>query len=114
MDIESNASVTLTSSPVIGTAPTSAGFLTCPGNPTKADNQGVLLNGPISMEFDNGTVQCISGYGFLLQPTTLGVPSLTLNGTTIQNTMDRCRGIRRNRDARELDDSIQRQRRAAE
>jgi len=86
LDLEGNSFVTLTSAPVIGTPPSSVGFLTCPGSPLKADNEGVLLNGLITMEFDNGTVQCLSGYGFLLQSTALGVPTLMMNGTTIQNT----------------------------
>jgi hypothetical protein len=83
IDAEDSALITLTSAPVIGVPPSSTGFLTCP---TKQDQRAVVLNGSASMIFDNGTVQCIAGIGFLLQATPKGVPALTLNGTTVQNT----------------------------
>jgi len=83
IDAEDYAVISLTSAPVIGLSPTMAGLGTCNA---KADSQAVLLNGKASVTLDNATVQCISGRAFQLQSTANGVPSLTLNGTTIQNT----------------------------
>ncbi len=83
IDAEDYAVVTLTAAAVIGLPPTAAGFQKCTN---KTDNQAVLLNGKASVTIDNGTVQCISGHAFQLQATANGVPSLILNGTTVQNT----------------------------
>jgi hypothetical protein len=48
----------------------------------------VLLNGAVSITFNNGTVQCIGGTAFLLQSsgTGNGDPSLNIDSTFIQNT----------------------------
>ena len=95
------ANITLTSAPRIGVAPGGAGFGQCPagtlaleasalGKPDVSASRGeaVLLEGQVTMNFSNGTVQCISGTGFLLEksPNKNGNPSLTLLDTTIQNT----------------------------
>ena len=86
IDAEDYAVIALASAPTIGLAPSAAGFLTCPYPEEKTDAQAVLLNGKASVEIDNGIVQCISGNAFTLQSTANGSPTLTLNGTTIQNS----------------------------
>ena len=88
IDAEDFASITLISNPMVGVAPSSAGFGMCP---TKLDasaknDEAILLNGAASMTFNNGTVQCIAGDGFVLQASANGLPTLNLNKTTIQNT----------------------------
>ena len=85
IDAEDYSSIVLTSAPVIGQAPTSLGFGTCPD---KQDGSvaGVLLNGLASVTLDNATVQCITGYGFELLASSNGSPRLTLSHATIQNT----------------------------
>ncbi len=99
IDAEDYANITLTSAPVIGLAPADAGFQQCiqtlsptstttqkPDVQSNSSGSAVVLNGPASMTFNNGTVQCISGDAFLLNATSNGTPTLTLVGTTIQNT----------------------------
>jgi hypothetical protein len=99
IDAEDYATITLTSSPVIGLSPADAGFLQCEQfTPTPAADgkpdayshgakaTAVLLNGNVNMTFNNGTVQCIYGDAFLLNASKNGSPTLTLDGTTIQNT----------------------------
>jgi hypothetical protein len=90
IDAEDNAIVALSSSPVIGLAPSAAGFKTCPAKPdsSSAQSEAILLNGSAQMTFSNGTVQCISGGGFVLQAADnlKSVPTLSLVGSTIQNT----------------------------
>jgi hypothetical protein len=96
IDAEDFASITLTSSPLIGLTPADAGFQQCADKP---DSEGqisangnntaaVFLNGLVTMTFNNGTVQCIAGDAFQLNtsPNGNGNPTLTLDGTTIQNT----------------------------
>jgi len=81
------ASISLTSAPVIGIPPTDAGFEECPGKPdVSAGGAAVRLDGLVSMTFNNGTVQCLSGEGFDLESSSQGTPTLTLKNTTIQNT----------------------------
>ncbi len=99
LDAEDYATITLTSSPVIGLTPADAGFqeceLTVAGSTTNGkpdcESHGtnataVLLNGLVNMTFNNGTVQCISGDAFLMNASVAGSPTLTLDNTTIQNT----------------------------
>ncbi len=101
IDAEDYAVISLTSAPVIGLPPAKAGFLECvlpsgtgtttakpdvSANSNSATSTAVLLNGLVNMTFNNGTVQCIEGDGFLLNATANGSPTLTLVGTTIQNT----------------------------
>ena len=93
LDAEDFAKITLTSAPVIGVPPSSAGYRNCPHKDdgvstfkSSGSAEAVLLNGDVTMTFSNGTVQCISGDGFLLQASSNGVPTLTLDSTTIQNT----------------------------
>ena len=88
IDAEDFASISLTSAPVIGVAP-KGGFDSCPGKPDVSSliyPEAILLNGDVTMTFENGTVQCISGAGFWLQASGSDLPTLTLQGTTIQNT----------------------------
>jgi len=92
IDVDDLASISLTSSPVIGIAPPGAGFGKC--GTTKPDGSGmglgsgeaVLLNGLSIMTFDNGVVQCIGANGFELTSSPNGSPTLTLDKTIIQNT----------------------------
>ena len=93
IDAEDYASISLTSAPTIGVAPTAIGFENCPSKPdgvgtftSSGSAEAVLLNGKATMTFSGGTVQCISGDGFLLQATATGTPVLTMSKTTIQNT----------------------------
>jgi len=95
IDAEDYATITLTSNPVIGLSPADAGFGQCTDKPDVADSfsglngetgAAVLLKGLATMTFNNGTVQCISGDAFDLVATKNGVPALTLDNTTIQNT----------------------------
>jgi hypothetical protein len=93
IDAEDYASISLTSAPTIGVPPSAVGFENCPAKPdgvstfTSAGSaEAVLLNGKATMTFSNGTVQCISGDGFLMQATANGTPTLTMSKTTIQNT----------------------------
>ncbi len=89
IDAEDFSNISLTARPVVGVPPSAAGFGRCP---TKIDgssgNAAVLLNGLATMDFENGTVQCLGGTGFRLVTSPLGNgnPSLTLRSTTIQNT----------------------------
>jgi len=90
IDAEDFANITLTSAPTIGVAPSSAGFGNCSGKPDAIASAGmgeaVLLNGDVTMTYSNGTVQCISGAGLLMQASSNGTPTLTMDKTTIQNT----------------------------
>jgi hypothetical protein len=86
------STVSLTSAPVIGIKPAAAGFSQCSGKPDGVQNgnfTSVYLSGPVTMTFSNGTVQCLSSTGFLLQGSGVfgnGPPTLTMDSTTIQNT----------------------------
>jgi hypothetical protein len=54
----------------------------------QSKGQAIWLDGKVTMTFNNGTVQCISGTAFELvtSPNGNGNPSLTLQNTTVQNT----------------------------
>jgi len=85
---------------VVGLGPADAGFLQCtmpdgtgtetakPDCQSNETGAAILLNGAVSMTFNNGTVQCISADAFQLNtsPNNKGNPTLTLVNTTIQNT----------------------------
>jgi hypothetical protein len=86
IDAEDFASISLTSSPVIGIPPKAAGFTNCPTKNDGIFGQGVLLNGMVSFTFNNGTVQCIGGRGFDLEASSNGTPTLSIDQTVIQNT----------------------------
>ena len=86
IDAEDFASISLTSSPVIGVPPKAAGFNNCPTKNDGIFGQGMLLNGMVSFTFNNGTVQCIGGRGFDLKATSNGTPTLSIDQTLIQNT----------------------------
>jgi hypothetical protein len=88
LDVEDNGLVYLTSSPVIGVAPSGPGFGTCPSKVDASASHGpaVGLNGKASVIFQNGTVQCIAGEGFDLTAANPNLPSLNLQNTIIQNT----------------------------
>ncbi len=85
IDIQAGDSsvITLTSMPILGTAPTEVGFNGC----YKVDGAAVSLKGSATMTFKNGTVQCIGGDGFdLVASPSGGVPTLRIDNTIIQNT----------------------------
>ncbi len=94
IDAEDNAVITLTASPIIG-IPSRGGRIrklresklarTVVARP---QTEAILLNGSATMTFSNGTVQCISGDGFVLQAADnlKTVPTLSLSSSTIQNT----------------------------
>ena len=98
MEIYDYSNISLTSAPVIGVPPTAVGLGQCPAKPDvsqyTADFIGtgaaVLLGGAVTMTFNDGTVQCISGIGFDLEPSApnnlRGGPTLNMNGTVVQNT----------------------------
>jgi len=90
IDAEDFASISLTSNPTIGEPPASPGFTACAqeyGKPDSqtSDSEAILLNGDVTMTFNNGTVQCISGDGFLMKATKEGTPTLNMDSSTIQN-----------------------------
>ncbi len=81
------STISLTSAPIIGGAPTSASFNTCAAKQDAMSGQAaVLLEGLVDMTFSNGQVQCIAGDGFKLTSSAMGAPTLELRGSTIQNT----------------------------
>jgi len=85
-DIESQfgSVISLTSAPVLGIAPSSLGFNTCPSKP---DQSGLRLRGTMTLSLDGATIQCMSLYGIAaLDDGAGGMPSLTVTKTTIQNT----------------------------
>jgi hypothetical protein len=87
IDAEDFANISLTSNPVIGVKPSAAGFGTCPWKPdAKATNTSVLLNGLVSLTFNNGTVQCITGRAFQLHASPSGTPAVSIGNTVIRNT----------------------------
>jgi hypothetical protein len=90
IDAEDFASISLVSSPVVGVAPSAAGFGTCPQKNDaiglNAPNAAWWVNGAATVSLKNATVQCIGGTAFQLQATFNGAPTVTLSGTTIQNT----------------------------
>ncbi len=91
IDAEDFASISLTSYPIVGTSTNGTGFNMCNSKPdaqsasTYPSGQAILLNGDVTMTFNNGTVQCISGNGFLLQATKEGTPILNMDSSTMQN-----------------------------
>ncbi len=86
------ASITLTSTPIIGIPPPSAGFDVCNGskpdgtadhyNPSAA----VILDGKVSMTLRNAAIHCISGDGIYMEASPHGTPTLTLDSSNIRNT----------------------------
>ena len=73
-----------TSAPILGIAPTSLGFNTCPSKP---DQNGMLLYGTMTLTLDQATIQCMSSAGINVDDDgSGGMPSVTINQTTIQNT----------------------------
>jgi hypothetical protein len=85
IDAEEFAKISLTANPVIGVAPSKAGFGNCP---QKTDFLGVLAQGQVTLTFQNGVMQCIAGDGFELVASQNGNanPSVTIDNTIIQNT----------------------------
>ncbi len=90
LDAEDFATITLTSAPTIGLPPVPVGFANCSAKPdataTSGKGEAILLNGDVTMTYSNGTVQCISGAGLVMQASSNGSPKLTMAKTTIQNT----------------------------
>ena len=80
IDAEGLSSISLSSMPVLGVAPSSVGFGTCP---SKAGYSGINIDGAVTMSLDHATIQCIAGFGISVGG---ALPSLTINDTTIQNT----------------------------
>jgi len=81
------STITLTDNPIVGAAPGATSFNTCMSKQDVLVGQAaVLLEGMVTMTFDNGHVQCIAGDGFKLTSSTMGAPVLKLDNTTIQNT----------------------------
>jgi hypothetical protein len=84
------AVVALTSAPVLGVAPSAAGFGNCPSKRDGISNTGpqcaIVMSGASSLTFKNGTVQCVSGDGFQTRGGNVGNPALTIDNTVIQNT----------------------------
>ena len=76
IDAEDFAYITLTGNPIIGNPPSSTGFLNCkykvdgeyngsfPNN--DVGNPMIWLNGQVTMDFENGNVQCLDGDAFYL------------------------------------------------
>ncbi len=78
------SAISLTSAPILGIAPTSLGFNTCPSKP---DQNGMLLYGTMTLTLDQATIQCMSSAGINVDDDgSGGMPSVTINQTTIQNT----------------------------
>ena len=87
IDAQDFASVTLTNNPAIGYNHP-VGFGTCFSDDDGLySGEAILLHGKARMTFDDGMVQCVSGNGFELEASANGLPTLTLNGTVIQNTL---------------------------
>ncbi len=83
IDAEGSASISLTSAPVIGVAPSSVGFNACL---SKVDDIGINVDDAATMSLNHATIQCTAGFGILVGGDEEGTPSLTINDTTIQNT----------------------------
>jgi len=80
------AIVSLSSAPIIGVAPSSVGFNTCP---SKVGYFGISVSGLVTMSLDHATIQCIAEWGIVAGDgayDSVEVPTLTINDTTIQNT----------------------------
>ena len=87
--IQDFATVSLTSAPVIGTAPAAAGFNQCNAKPDAQNGSSAIgITGPATVTFNNGTIQCISGTAIGLQTSEFanGAPTLNMDTVTIQNT----------------------------
>jgi len=82
------STISLSSNPVIGVPPNGVGFDECPQKNDGVLNPEVSIQGPTTMTFRNGVVQCLHGTGFLLQrsPFGNGMPALNLDNCVIQNT----------------------------
>jgi len=84
IEASGSSSIALKSAPIFGIAPTSLGFNTCPSKP---DQTGMLLYGNMTLTLDQATIQCMSSFGIDVEDDgNRGMPSVTLNKTTIQNT----------------------------
>jgi len=83
IDAEGPASISLSSAPVLGVAPSAVGFGTCP---SKAGYSGINIDGAVTLSLNHATIQCIAGFGIGVDGYDGGIPSLTINDTTIQNT----------------------------
>jgi hypothetical protein len=88
--VEDFCKMTLTSMPVLGVPPSSAGFNQCPSKP---DGQtvanffsAVWTAGAATLSMSNGTVQCIQGTAFSLRAQNGGAPTITIDNTVVQNT----------------------------
>jgi hypothetical protein len=87
IDIEDYASVSLTSDPVVGVAPSTRGFGNCPQkNDAMGSKPSILVNGLATLTFKNGMVQCIGAPAFRLQSSANGSPTVTIDQTVVQNT----------------------------
>jgi hypothetical protein len=76
------STVSLASAPVIGAAPQSVGFQTCPST---SDATGIALFGAATATIDNATIQCRTGFGVYLAATAYGGPTLTIDSSTIEH-----------------------------
>ncbi len=94
LEAEVGANVSLTAHPIIGIPPTAVGF-TNAANATgcAGKNDGIQsldaidIFGNANFTFKNGTIQCIVGDGlYVAGGGTYGLPSITIDSTTIQNT----------------------------
>jgi hypothetical protein len=77
----------LTSRPQIGIKPQAAGRAKCLSQQdgSASINGAVLLHGKASVTIDNGAVGCIGGTAIWLESSGNGAPSLSMNGTTIED-----------------------------
>jgi len=76
------ATISLTSAPILGEPPSSIGFGKCPAK----SGGGIELYGNVNMTFENGTMQCLQGFGLGMDGFADAGPSVTVSNTTIQNT----------------------------
>jgi hypothetical protein len=81
------STVSLTSAPVFGVAPSATGFGTCPSkrDATASSSSAILLAGTGRLTLGGATLQCIAGDGIDLVASSTGSPQLTLSGSTLQN-----------------------------
>jgi len=89
LEILDFGSVTLSSNPVFGVAPSAPGFKNCPSKEdgiSQSPAYSVFANGQVTLALTNATIQCGFGTGLLLQSSSIGSPSVTLDTVTIQNT----------------------------
>ncbi len=88
IDAEDYAVISLTGNPMVGVPPSMVGFKQCAFklDASAHNDEAILLHGTAMMTFAGGTVECISGDGFMLTSSANGKPSLALRKATIQNT----------------------------